>query len=210
MPDPPNILFIMTDDQAPWTVGYEGHPNAHTPVLDRLAAHGALFDGMFANAAVCSPSRATLITGRYPTEAGFGPDGCVFIADEQRNLDLRLPTWPHLLREAGYRTALVGKWHLGHHDEAHMPTRCGYERFAGYPIGGKRSKDPSIRVDGEWRTFGGEYTSDVLADMAMETIRRWQDKPFALSLHFWAPHANQDLPDGFTLPYEDRTWLPLR
>jgi len=206
----PNILFIMTDDQAPWTLGAEGHPNTHTPVLDRLTGEGALLRNMFANAAVCSPARAALITGRYPTEAGFGPDGRVFIADSERHLDPSLPTWPQVLRDNGYRTALIGKWHLGHEREECLPAQGGYEKFSGYPIGGKRSKDPRIQIEGEWREFKGQYTSDVLADLTMETIREWRDEPFAISLHFWAPHANQELPAGFVLSYDDRTWLPLK
>ena len=206
----PNILFLLTDDQAPWTLGAEGRPNAFTPALDRLAAGGVRLARMFANAAICSPSRATLLTGRYPTETGFGPDGCVYIEDEARSLHPELPSWPALLREAGVRTALVGKWHLGHAREAQLPTARGYERFRGWLVGGERSRDPRIQIDGAWRDFPGRYTPDVLTDLALETIRDWRDQPFALSLHYWAPHANVAFPEGYTPPHDDRTWLPLR
>lgn len=200
----------MTDDQGPWTLGAEGHPNTHTPILDRLAGDGALLRRMFANAAVCSPSRAALISGRYPSECGFGTGGRVWLAGEQRYLDPSLPTWPQVLRDSGYRTALIGKWHLGHEREEHLPTQCGYEKFSGYPIGGRMSRDPRIQIEGEWQEFKGRYTSDVLADLTMDTIVQWQDEPFAVSLHFWAPHANQSLPVGFEISYDDRTWLPLK
>lgn len=209
-PARPNILFILTDDQAPWTLGAEGHPNACTPQLDRLAAGGVRLSRMFANAAVCSPSRATLLTGRYASETGFGPDGCVFIEDEERALRPDVLTWPALLQDAGYRTALIGKWHVGRGSVDRLPTARGYERFAGWPKGGKRSRDPRIQIDGAWQAFPGQYTSDVLTDLAMETVREWRDEPFALSLHFWAPHANQGVPEDFVLPYRDRTWLPLK
>ncbi|MCA1809343.1 MAG: sulfatase [Kiritimatiellia bacterium] len=208
----PNILFILTDDQAPWTFGAEGHPNAYTPELDRLAAQGARFDNLYANAAVCSPSRACLISGRYPTETGLAPDGNVYVVQkpEDPGLTPGLATWPQALREAGYRTALIGKWHAGHGSPEDLPHAKGYEHFAGWAQNGRVSRDPILKIDGEQREFPGQYTSDVLADLTMEHIRRVQGEPFAISLHFWAPHANHAVPADFKLPYADRTWLPMQ
>lgn len=211
----PNLLFIMTDDQASWTLGSVGHPNAHTPVLDRLAADGAVLHNLLANAAICSPSRGCLLTGCYPTEAGFGPDGEVWLADEQRHVDPSMPSWPRCLREHGYRTALIGKWGCGNGGEEQHPTRNGYERFRG---GSARvSRDPEFMIDGKAQTFPGAYSSDVLADLAIDTIREWRAEPFALSLHYWAPHANVAFPEGYRPPYPDRdphgkpnrSWLPM-
>ncbi|MBS3776811.1 MAG: sulfatase-like hydrolase/transferase, partial [Bacteroidales bacterium] len=110
---------------------------------------------------------------------------------------------------AGYHTALVGKWHLG--DEKHyMPTQRGYDHFTGFSHGGMKSKSPDVLVEGNWKTYKGEYTPDVLTDFTMDYIREFQDEPFAISLHYWAPHANTDFPEGFQPPYDDRSWLPLK
>ncbi len=148
----PNLLFIMTDDQGPWTLSVEGHPNAFTPELDKLAAQGALLKNAFAVAAVCSPSRGALITSRYPSETGVED---WIPKDSPIGLDPALTTWPQVLRDAGYQTALVGKWHLGHRTEEFLPKHRGYARFSGYPVGGKRSKDPRIQVEGAWKSFEG-------------------------------------------------------
>ena len=208
----------MTDDQACWTLGSMGYSDACTPVLDKLAEDGALFHNLLANAAICSPSRACLLTGLYPTQAGFGPDGEVWLADEKRHVDPCMPSWPRCLREHGYRSALLGKWHRGHEEEAQGPTQNGYERFCGWLKGPGVSRDPEVMIDGEGRRFPGQYTSDVLADLTMDTIREWKDEPFAISMHFWAPHANVAFPAGYTLPYEardrhgkpNRSWLPMK
>jgi choline-sulfatase len=204
---PPNIVFIVTDDQGPWALGASGAGQALTPQLDRLARDGVVFRQAFGASAICSAARAALITGRYPSEAGL----LDFIADNGRNgMRPALPTWPAMLRESGYTTALVGKWHLGHARPEFLPTARGYDFFSGYPIGGKTSQSPSIEVEGTWKTFAGEFTTDVLTDLAIGYIRRFRDRPFAVSLHYWAPHANQGVPPGFTLPYDDRTWLPMK
>jgi len=212
----PNILFLLTDDQGPWTLGRDPrrHPNAHTPNLDRLAQQGALLTNAFATAAVCSPARASLVTGRYASETGLWPDGEVdyIRLDGPQGLRAATPTWPRALAETGYKTALVGKWHVGHMRPEFHPTQQGYTTFTGFPHGGEsgRSRDPIIEVDGVPQVFEGEYTPDVLTNFAMEQIRQWRGEPFAISLHFWAPHANTEFPEGYELPYEDRSWLPVR
>ncbi len=204
---PPNVIFIVTDDQGPWALASESTSQALTPRLDRLAREGVVFRQAFCASAICSAARAALITGRYPSETGL----LDFIADNGRNgMSLALSTWPGVLREAGYATALVGKWHLGHARQEYLPTARGYDFFSGYPIGGKTSQSPSVEVEGVWKTFAGEFTTEVLTDLAMDYVRRLRGRPFAISLHYWAPHANQGVPPGFKLPYDDRTWLPMK
>jgi len=200
----PNIVFLYTDDQAAWTVGALGNPQSHTPHLDQLFRQGARLTNSFTVTPVCSPSRASLMTSRYGTELGI-TDYLNHSAEPNLGLDPALPVWPKLLSEAGYSTALFGKWHLGKRDRYH-PTRFGFERFTGWRAGAGISKDPPLEVDGKVRTVEG-YTPDILTDAAIEFLRgRAPDRPFLLSLHFWAPHANtaNRTPDG------DRTWLPLR
>jgi uncharacterized sulfatase len=199
--DRPNIIFIMTDDQGPWAFGAAPNVNARTPNMDRLRAEGTRLTNYFVTTPVCSPSRAGLMTSRYSTEVSI-PD---FISGRQPEigLDTKFATWPRLLADAGYATALIGKWHLGKQDK-HHPTHYGYDEFTGFRVGGRISRDPTVEVDGKDKVIKG-YTPDILTNFAVDFIRRKKDSPFVLSLHFWAPHANTEnrTPDG------DRTWLPL-
>jgi len=196
----PNIIFVMVDDQGPWAYGAAGDPNARTPTLDRLCQEGARLTNYFTMSPVCSPARGCLVTGLYSTEFGI-PD---YISPQMRAqgvaLDPKFATWPRCLMEAGYTTALVGKWHLGS-----PPTRHGYQEFVGGLL--HISKDPLVEIGGVSRRIEG-YTADVTTDFAIDFIQRAKRKgeePFLLSLHYFAPHANtaNRTPDG------DRTWLPL-
>lgn len=200
----PNILFIVVDDMGSWAMGNAGHPNAVTPNLDRLAREGATFRNHFSASAVCSPSRACLLTGKYSLETGV-PD--VLGKDEKIGLDLSQPTLPKAFQRAGYHTGLIGKWHLGHADRFY-PTRFGYDVFQGFRIGGKEpplsSSDPEIELNPSVKKVIKGYTSDILTDLAIDFIDHSR-QPFFLSLHYWAPHANQ----GVSTADGDRTWLPL-
>lgn len=202
----PNIIFIVTDDQGPWTLSAQDYPNTYTPRIDRLAEEGAILENAYVQSAVCSPARASLISGRYCSETKVLD---WIRPDSKKGLDTSLVTWPEILSNEGYQTTLVGKWHLG--DEKHyLPTQRGYDRFTGFPHGGMKSKSPRVFVEGQWKMFKGEYTPDVLTDFAKDYIREFRDQPFAISLHYWAPHANTDFPEGFQPPYDDRSWLPLQ
>ncbi|MBD3378507.1 sulfatase-like hydrolase/transferase [candidate division KSB1 bacterium] len=204
----PNILFIVTDDQGPWTLSAEGYPNTHTPEIDKIVKQGAILKNAFTVGAVCSPSRAALISSRYPSELGINN----FINTERKiGLDPKVVTWPEVLQSHGYQTALVGKWHLGESHAKYLPTNHGYDRFSGFLHGGMTSKSPRVQVEGEWKVFDGEYTPDVLTDLAIDYIKEFKQKPFALSLHYWAPHANsREKVSEFYPDMEDRSWLPLK
>lgn len=219
----PNILFIMADDMGAWTLGSQGFPNSHTPHLDRLASQGVLLENAFSVSAVCRPSRAALVTGRYSSEAGAVDNNN---AESEGNfLKAGIPTWPATLKQAGYRTILIGKWGLKGNGPEDYPTNRGYSEFAGFLEGGGRSKEPTIQflkngafgesdltsIDYE-KVPGDQYTADLLADFAMDYIRKasGQAEPFCISLHFWAPHANTDFPTGYDRGHDDRSWLPLQ
>lgn len=211
-PQPPNILFVVADDMGAWALGKGGGggPNSYTPNLDKLAASGALLRNCFANGAVCSPSRASLISGRYPSETGVTD---IIPQNIAGGLSLELPTLPGVLQANGYNTVLVGKWHLGEYQEAYMPRQRGYSRFTGFPHGGMQSMSPQIMIEDKWHTAEGSYTEDVLTGYAMQYMQELNPahtgKPFFLSLHYWAPHANVRFPEGKKPSYKGRSWLPL-
>jgi uncharacterized sulfatase len=191
----------MADDHGPWAFGRSGAPNVITPNLDKLASQGGVLHNYYGMSAVCSPARGCLMTSRYSTEIGI-PD---FLGeDPEIGLEQDYITWPKLFSESGYSTALFGKWHLGELDR-HHPTAHGYQEFKGWRIGAGISKDPVIEIEGENRKVEG-YTPDIITDYATDFIERKHQEPFLLSLHFWAPHANQ----GVTTEDGDRTWHPLK
>jgi arylsulfatase A len=181
-----NIVSIVTDDQASWAMGAYGNPDARTPVLDRLAREGVLFRNAFVTTPVCSPSRAGFLTGRYGTELGIGD----WISPDEAASGLGLPpgtpTWPAILREHGWRTALLGKWHLGRGPRSH-PTAFGIERFFGFLDGGNTPMDPTLEVEGREQVLKGSLP-DLLVDEAIRFVTESRDRPFALLLHFRAPH----------------------
>lgn len=196
----PNIVFIMTDDQAPWAWSMAGNPQIETPNMDRIAQEGALLANAFVVTPVCSPSRAELLTSRYGSELGItdwinheweGPSALAAL-EPDLGLDARTTTWAEVLQHAGYATGLIGKWHLGVRNEFH-PTRAGYDEFIGFLAGGNSPVDPILEEAGETKEFEG-FTQNILTDSALDFIRRHKDEPFLLSLHFRAPHT---------------AWLPL-
>ncbi len=206
----PNLLFILTDDQAAWTLSRNGNPNAQTPNMDRLAADGAYLPNSFTITPVCSPSRASLMTSRFGSELGitdwikpiknFKDTGNADDPQIQPALDPALPTFPRLLQQAGYATGLVGKYHLGEEPE-HHPTKMGYGYFMGFLEGGTTPENPKLEKDGTYQPFEG-LTMDILTDHALEFLEAHKDGPFLLSLHYRAPHTRW-------LPVAPEDWAPL-
>jgi len=180
----PNLIFLLTDDQAQWAVGAYGNDDIHTPNMDKLAEEGILFTRAF-TAPVCSPSRAMIMTGLYAHQVGIDD----WIAPgEEEGLDPKATTLAELFKRAGYTTALIGKWHLGHKKEIYHPLKRGFDYFMGFLGGGNRPMNPTLIVEGEERQLQG-YLTDILTDDAIRFIREHRDKPFALFLHTRAPHA---------------------
>ena len=196
----PNILFILTDDQAPYAVRAAGDERFITPNIDRIFHEGAHLKNAFVVSPVCSPSRAELMTSRYGSELGI-LDWINPKAEPELGLPADIPTWPQYLQKAGYRTALIGKWHLGALDKQH-PTKFGYEYFMGIRTGGCPPKDPILELpDGRNEKVEG-YTCDILTDHALSYIGEHKGESFAVSLHFRAPHAAW-------LPVRPEDWAPF-
>ncbi len=144
-PAKPNVILIVTDDQGYADVGCYGGEGVETPNLDRLAAQGARFTDYYAANSVCSPSRASILTGRYATRCGvpevLGPGAGKYLKGFQLGLPPGETTIAELLKEAGYATACIGKWHLGH-EERYLPTRQGFDEFFGQPYSNDMPIDP--------------------------------------------------------------------
>jgi arylsulfatase A-like enzyme len=195
----PNILFILADDLGYADLSCYGRREYRTPVLDGLAADGLLMRHGYANSPVCSPTRIALITGRYQYRLRAGLEEPIVRRDAAVGLPPSHPTLPSMLASTGYRTALVGKWHMGWPPN-HGPLKSGYQRFFGiYPgaadyfshsgDGAAVPADTSL-IDGETPVERAGYLTDLLAARAQAEIAAAaaERRPFFVSLHFTAPH----------------------
>ncbi|MFA0739956.1 MAG: hypothetical protein DFNUSKGM_000052 [Candidatus Fervidibacter sacchari] len=195
----PNLLFVLTDDQAQWAVGAYGNPDIHTPNMDRLAREGVRFN-LAMTCPVCSPSRGMILSGLYPHQIGLDD----YIGDEDEGIDPKVPLLSEILKQAGYVTALFGKWHLGHKRPEHHPNRRGFDLFIGSRGGGFANKDPKLEVNGEVRQFSG-FAIEVLTEHALQFMRQNRDRPFALFFHTREPHMPYlPVPDEAMKPYEGK------
>jgi choline-sulfatase len=195
----PNIVFLCTDDQAQWALGAYGNREIKTPNLDALSRRGAIFRNAFTVTPVCSPSRAALMTSRYPSELGIAD-----WIDPRKEPDIGLAasaiTWPELLKGFGYATMLAGKWHLGTRDEFH-PTRQGFDSFFGFRDGSNQPINPRLEVDGQVRELKGSLP-DLLVNEGLSFIDRHRQGTFLLSIHFRAPHTPYGpVPEEDAAPY---------
>ena len=198
----PNVVFIVADDLGHADLGCYGGRAAPfgpvSPCLDAMAAEGLRFTDGYANSPVCSPTRFALMTGRYQYRLrGAAEEPINMKAQGSATLGLppAHPTLPSLLREAGYRTALVGKWHLGY--PPHFgPLKSGYERFYG-PLSGGVDYFSHCGTSGAHDLWDGEaearshgYLTDLLTDRAVALVDEWAGAgaPFFISLHYTAPH----------------------
>ncbi|NJM55493.1 MAG: sulfatase [Verrucomicrobiae bacterium] len=175
---PRNIIFILSDDHRWDFLGFmpEAPSFLETPHLDRMAREGAHLRNAFVSTSLCSPSRASILTGQYMHHHR--------VVDNQRPEPPDIRFFPEHLRRAGYRTAFFGKWHMGHDSDE---PRKGFDHWAGFRGQGDYA-NPELNINGQRRRFEG-YSTDVLTDLAVEWMRDPQrTKPFFLYLSFKAPH----------------------
>ena len=192
--NPPNIVFIMTDDHAVSALGCYGNKLVRTPVLDRLAAEGVRFTRSFVTNSLCAPSRASVLTSTYSHINGIR--GNSEAKDAIEHIDRSLPTYPQLLQKAGYATAIVGKWHLS--DEP-----VGFDYSCVLPGQGLYF-DPDFIENGKKRQIPG-YATDITTDLALAWLKKQNaGKPFCLVLQHKAPHRPFLPPPRHAQLYSDR------
>lgn len=198
----PNIVLIIADDLGWGDVGYNGS-EIETPNLDRLAKQGLRLDRFYSQP-YCTATRASLMTGQAAARIGIrGP----FLAAGDAQLPLRLKILPEFLREAGYQTALVGKWHLGHARKEALPLARGFEHAYGYLTGGLGYWDRVSSGGYDWhrnettlREKG--YATHLIADEAVRLIEQGgRDKPLFLYAAFSAPHLPNEAPEQTIAKY---------
>ncbi|MFO1064211.1 MAG: arylsulfatase [Pirellulales bacterium] len=199
----PNIVLILADDLGRHDCGFMGGP-VKTPNLDKLAGTGTKLDAFYVQP-VCSPTRAALMTGRYPMRHGLQVG--VVRPWAQYGLPLEERTLPQVLQEAGYETAICGKWHLGHFQKEYLPTRRGFDFQYGH-YNGALDYNTHIRDGGfDWhkndevcRDEG--YSTHLLGAAAAEFVKQNAGKkPFFLYVPFNAVHAPHQVPEKYSAPY---------
>jgi arylsulfatase A-like enzyme len=190
----PNFVFILADDLGYADLRCYGGRENISPNLDEMAAEGLLFTNGYANSSVCSPSRFAIATGRYQHRLRGGFDEPIATVSPVLGLPPEHPTMASLLRDAGYATALIGKWHLGSLPWF-GPLKSGYDEFFGHRSGAVDffSHDgfagPHDLWEGDEEVFKEGYLTDLLTDRAVDFVRRQSARrPFLLSLHYNAPH----------------------
>lgn len=201
----PNILFILADDLGYGDLGAYGNGKIATPHLDRLALEGTRFTRFYANGPICTPTRVALLTGRYPQR--FGLYGGLKL-DSPWGLPPDTTTLPELLRQAGYETVHVGKWHVGHAEEGFRPLASGLDDFFGFLHAHHLPKtyhDPRLRRGEEPDRVRAGHLTDLLAEEAESFLRRsaGSGKPFFLNLWTFSPHKPLQPPKRWAERYDD-------
>lgn len=186
----PNIVFILSDDHRWNVMGHMGHPFIKTPNMDRLAREGARLVNAFATTALCSPSRASFLTGKYVHVHGVRGNQKPFPT-------ARETTFPQLLKKAGYDTAYIGKWHM----DGQTEVQPGFDRWVSFR-GHSRYIDPPMIIDGKPTPHKGHMT-DILTKYAVDWLKQDHKAPFLLYLAHKAAHV-------LTMPSSSEARKPMR
>ena len=188
----PNIVLIMSDDHACRAIGAYDSPLIKTPNIDRIAKQGVRFDRCYVTNSICGPSRACILTGKYSHQNGYFRNG--------QDFDNQLITFPELLQQNGYQTAIVGKWHLGRT----LPQGFDYWRI----LQGQGYYYQSKWVSPNGRSQHVGYTTDLITDYTLQWLQdhRTPDQPFLLMMHHKAPHRPWDPAPQHVSSLTDKTF----
>lgn len=203
----PNIIFILTDDHRWDALSSMGHPVIQTPNLDRLAKEGIMFSNAFVTTSLCSPSRASFLTGQYAHRHG--------VVTNHTPWDNRNTTFLELLKQAGYETAFIGKWHMPGQG---LPKLRGLDHFISFTKEGGQGiyYDCPLIIDGVETERKGKYITEDLTDFAIKFIEKPRNRPFCLYLSHKAVHFGYRPPPhlkgiyknvDLKLPPESDTWV---
>jgi N-acetylglucosamine-6-sulfatase len=177
-PDRPNILFVLCDDLRPDALGCYGSAHVRTPNIDRIAAEGVRFQNAFCTTSLCSPSRASILSGLYAHTHGVTNNFTEYPSD--------LASFPRQLQKAGYATGYIGKWHMGENNDEPRP---GFDWFVTHKGQGKYF-DTEFNLNGKQRQVMKGYYTTVVTDMALAWMKRQpEDKPWCMMLGHKAPHS---------------------
>ena len=194
----PNVVVVLADDMGYGDLGLFNEGRTSTPSIDALAGAGVCLTQHYSGSPVCAPSRAALLTGRYPQRTG------AIDTLQGRGLDrigLNEITVADVLGAAGYRTGLVGKWHNGALDPRFHPNARGFEEFAGFSGGLSDYYDYTLDLNGTEVAGDGRYLTDVLTEHAISFVRRHAGDPFFLVVAYNAPHFPMQAPDEIVERY---------
>jgi len=191
---PPNIILIMADDLGYGDLRCYGSERIHTPNIDFLAENGLRFTDFHANAPVCTPTRAALLTGRYQQRAGL--EGVIYVRGETRKtgMDTSEVTLAEVLKEAGYVTGIFGKWHLGYKTQ-YNPVHQGFDEFYGYVSGNVdfHSHYDNAGIYDWWHNedsvYEEGYVTDLITDHTIDFIKAQRNTPFFAYVSHEAPHV---------------------
>lgn len=202
----PNVIFILADDLGYGDLGCFGQQHITTPHIDKLAAEGMRFTNAYAGATVCAPSRCTLLTGLHNGHASvrgnreIQPEG-------QMPMPADTFTVAHLMKQAGYTTGIVGKWGLGYPGSESTPLKMGFDFFYGYNCQRQAHEyyPPHLWKNDEKVMLNGKsYSHDLMADEALDFVKKNASRPFFLYVAFTIPHTKIQVPD--IAPYEKAPW----
>jgi len=214
----PNVVIILTDDQGYGDLGCMGSADLKTPNLDAIAGNGIRFTSMYSASPVCSPSRAALLTGRYPGNAGVR----AILAGHRKasGLTPKVPTLATALKKEGYVTGVCGKWHLGLKQEC-RPNANGFDEFSGFLAGcldyyshifyygmADGGKNPTHDLwENEDEVYAnGEYLTERITRKSVDFIERHKDEPFFLFVSYNAPHYPMHAPEKYLERFPDLPW----
>jgi arylsulfatase A-like enzyme len=204
--DKPNVIFILADDLGYGDLGCFGQKLIQTPNIDKIAAEGMRFTQAYAGATVCAPSRCSLMTGMHNGHAAIRGNQEVK-PEGQLPMPADTVTVAHMMKQAGYKTGLIGKWGLGHPGSVSTPDKMGFDYFFGYNC---QREAHEYYPQHLWRNTervmlnGEKYSHDLMAEDALKFVRDNKGGPFFLDLSFTIPHQKLQVPD--IAPYKDRDW----